>query len=113
MFDPKLDRIECDVKNAAQQRRSVKSLKQGDQIGFFWSECHKWIRAMVHAYDEDRHIVYIWAIDYGFPFVVKSENVFRLPEYFSKTRLWPRIFLGGISFCVPSDIRMLAASSTF
>lgn len=71
-------------------------------VGFFVSDWNKWIRCVVKAKDTNGTF-YLWAPDYGLPFIGKELQIIVIPLSFQGMTIKYKVHLGGLIHVVPAD----------
>lgn len=84
---------------------AVRRIEVHDVVAYFWSDCNKWIRAVVESKNSERELLHIWSQDYGLPFTTRLESVRPLPIRLAQRQLQnERIGVAGISNAIPVDL---------
>lgn len=106
-FDEELANIEQEIQNIATSRQSnipfdfdVDNIVS-KTIGYFVSDKKKFIRCIVKANDR-KGIFFLWAPDYGVPFIGYRSEIIELPSSIQEMRINRKIHCGGMLNCMPA-----------
>lgn len=107
-FDKSLDDLEIKIKGSVAKSKQSKE-EQGDfevgaTVAVFMLDWNKWIRGEIKAKNQNGS-VNVWATDYGIPLISSSLEVVKLKSIYASMHIKnPRVRVGGLIHCVPSEL---------
>lgn len=107
-FDKSLDDVEIKIKGSVAKSKQSKEeqgdFEVGDTVAVFMLDWNKWIRGEIKAKNQNG-TVNVWATDYGIPLISSSLEVVKLKSIYASMHIKnPRVRVGGLIHCVPSEL---------